>query len=204
MNELWLPEGAHWDLNIEHHRLEDSGEFTGGGWKMVPHTVEAPRDSIVAMLGVLAGKRAAPHFLYGYTGTSRFPFVYQMIPLNRAGRALQHTFGPETNRANCIQIEICGRAADSGRWSANYYKGLANLCRMIERRVKIPHRVPISFKTPHRATPNGWVKASGYLGHCHCPGNTHTDPGTGFRVHDLFRYIDRAGNHGLELKPVRR
>lgn len=204
MDRLWLPEGAHWDLNIEHKRLEDSGEFTGGGWKLVPHTVEAPRDTVDTMFNVLRDKRAAPHFLYGYRPTSRFPVVIQMIPLDRAGRALAHTLGPETNRANAIQIEICGRAADSGRWSANYYKGLANLCRMIERRVNIPHRVPISFAKPHRASPQGWVNAKGYLGHCHCPGNDHTDPGTGFRVHDLLKYIDRAGNHGLDLKPVHR
>lgn len=203
MNDLWLPEGAHWDLNIKHHRLEDSGPFTGGGWKLCHHTVEAPRDSIQSMIEVLAGKRAAPHLLYGYTRTSRFPFVYQMIPFNLAGRALQHTFGPETNRANCIQIEICGRAADSHRWSDNYYKGLANLCRMVERRVNIPRRAPKKFPDT-RFSPQGWVNAKGHVGHIHCPGNDHTDPGPGFRIHDLFRFMEQAGNHGVNLKPVTR
>jgi hypothetical protein len=32
MNELWLPDGHHWDLHIELNRSgNDAGSFTGGG-----------------------------------------------------------------------------------------------------------------------------------------------------------------------------
>jgi hypothetical protein len=47
IDSLWLPEGAHWDLNIEHHPLQGgTGPMTGGGAKMVLHTTESPREWI--------------------------------------------------------------------------------------------------------------------------------------------------------------
>jgi hypothetical protein len=95
----------------------------------------------------------APHVVIGWRKGFKYPVAIQCIPFDRAGRALQHPSGPETNRANAIQIEICGRAAESHTWDANWYKALANLALLIEHRVDIPQKAPRSFPgTGTRAT----------------------------------------------------
>jgi hypothetical protein len=189
-SDLWLPEGAHYDLNIEHGPLPDAGPFTGGGWKLCWHTTESERESVDAMWSVLRNKDAAPHFVIGYRKGFRFPVVIQMIPLHRAGRSLAHPSGPETNRANVIQVEICGRAAESNSWDDNWYRALANLGLLIE------HRVPIERKRPRRFpgeryTGSGFVRATGHVGHCHVPGNDHGDPGR-FQGRKLLRFMEQG------------
>lgn len=205
MDRIWLPRGAHWDLNISHDRLPTLGPFSiEAGWKLVHHTAESSRDTASIIVGVLRQKKATAHCVYGYNPDTRFPVVIQMAPLNHAVMTLEHNLAEETNRARCIQIEICGRAADSHRWSDNYYKGYANLCRMIERRVPITRRAPKKFEPGvQRFTGKGFVSARGHVGHMHAPGNSHTDPAR-LDIEKLFHYMKLADNHGLELKPVRR
>ena len=41
-----------------------------------------------------------------------------------------HTGGPETNRANKIQMEICAEVADIPRWAEVRYKAVANVIRL--------------------------------------------------------------------------
>ena len=188
MNGSWLPVGAHWDLNIEHAQLTDAGAFTGGGWKVVWHTTESDRESVDAMWRVLRDKRAAPHVVIGWREGFRFPVAIQMIPFHRAGRALAHPSGPETNRANAIQIEVCGRAAESNDWDENWYKALANLALLIEHRVDVPRKRPRRFPGD-RYTGAGFVRAKGHVGHCHVPGNDHWDPGR-FDGRKLLRYMN--------------
>jgi hypothetical protein len=51
MSDLWLPEGPHWDLNIEHHPLKGgTGSFAKGGWKLVAHTTQTREDTIDALV----------------------------------------------------------------------------------------------------------------------------------------------------------
>lgn len=195
MSDMWLPEGPHYDLNIEHKPLEGSGPFTGGGWKMVWHTTESERESVDAMYGVLKAKRAAPHFVIGWRKGYRFPVVIQMLALDEGARALAHPSGPETNRANCIQVEVCGRAASSHEWEDNWYRALANLSILVGHRVEIPESRPRRFPG-NRYSGWGFVKAQGHVGHCHVPGNDHWDPGK-FAGSKLIRYI-KAGRHQLE------
>lgn len=199
MSDLWLPEGPHWDLNIEHSQLDDAGPFTGGGWKLTWHTTESQRESVDAMFRVLRDKRAAPHVVIGWRAGHRFPVAIQMIPFNRAGRALAHPSGPETNRANTIQVEICGRAAESNDWDVNWYKALSNLANLIEHRVPIPTKRPRRFPG-ERYTGAGYVRAEGHVGHCHVPGNDHWDPGR-FRGTTLIRLM-KEGKHQLEPRKV--
>jgi hypothetical protein len=196
IDKLWLPTGPTWDLNIEHKPLEDAGEFTGGGHGLVWHTTESERESVDAMWHVLRAKNAAPHVVIGWREGFRYPVAIQCIPFNRAGRALAHPSGPETNRANKIQVEICGRAAESHTWDANWYKALANLALLIEHRVDIPRKAPRSFPGT-RYTGTGFVRAQGHIGHCHAPGNDHSDPGR-FASARLLRFM-RQGKQ--ELKP---
>ena len=175
-SDLWLPKGRHWDLHIEHLPLANAGAFTGGGWKLVWHTTESSRDAVDAMWNVLRDKRAAPHIVIGMKPGIGLPVAIQCIPFNRAARALEHNSGPETNRANCIQVEVCGRAASSNGWADNWYRALANLGLLISHRVPIPLKRPRPFPDG-RYTGLGFVRATGHVGHCHVPGNTHSDPG---------------------------
>lgn len=205
LSSAWLPTGVHWDLNIRRDPQVTLGPFaaTGaGGWKMIPHTTESERDTASIIADVLRAKRATAHFVFGYDPDTRFPVVIQCAPLNHAVLTLQHTFPPETNRARCIQIEICGRAANADHWSDNYLKGLANLSRMIERRIPIPRRAPVPFleSGAFRLRPEGFVHARGWFGHEHVPGNDHTDPGM-IRIQRLFHFMETAANHGNELRP---
>lgn len=206
MNRLWLPEGAHYDLNIYHHRGRDSGTIGSGGRKVVIHSTETPRRSCSSVAGGLIN-RAEPHLVYGYDPGKRFPTVVQLLPFDRGGRALEHNFAPETNRANAVQIEVCGYAGHAYRWSDNYLKGLANLLALIHHRFDFPVVVPKPFRVPStRFSPNAWVSAAGIVGHEHCPGNSHWDPGA-LDAAKLRRFVLEALRHphgGLKLKPSTR
>jgi hypothetical protein len=174
MDNLWLPEGHHWGLRIEHRRLPDAGEFTGGGHKLIWHTTEG--GGIDAMWRVLRDKNAAPHFVID-PGGGDAP-VYQCIPLNMAARALEHPAGtPETNRANAIQVEIVGYAKDAPKWGHVIYRDLGALAALIDHRFNV-RRGYRPFTVPARkVTPAGFVRATGHLGHGHVPNNSHWDPG---------------------------
>jgi hypothetical protein len=197
MNKLWLPEGhrpAH-DLHIEHDtRRPGSGPMEGGGWKLLWHTTEG-RD-LRTMQRVLYEKNAGPHFLLGRDGTDRKHFtVVQFFPLNQGARALRNDASDllPTNRANCIQVEICGYAKDAPQdyLQPGIITAMAQLTRLIENRVKIPRKAPRSFKvgTP-RYTDRGFVNAEGHVGHAHAPDNDHWDPGH-LNIGKVFRTIER-------------
>lgn len=199
MNELWLPEGHHWDLHIEHELQEGAGWFTGGGWKLVWHTTESAWNSVDVMVDVLRDKRAAPHFVIGGRQSTKHPVVVQLLPLNVAGRALQNNSGDgyQTNRANAIQVEVCGVTAQIPGWSDLMYKRLANLTELIRHRVEIPNR-GLDFSKPQRLSDVQWVTASGYVGHCHAPDNDHVDP-TRFREGFLVDLVRRIPSSGYAL-----
>lgn len=182
MGDAWIPESTRHGIKIEHSPGESAGAFTTGGWKTLWHTTEG-RD-LDTMVNVLQNKRAAPHLVVCF----RTKRVVQMVGFDAAARALEHPSGPETNRARCIQVEICDYAKWSQDWVEGAYKFLAQVALMIERRVPVPRRAPVSFWTPRRLTGQGFVRATGHLGHSHVPGNTHWDPGQ-FRIHKLFRLM---------------
>lgn len=201
---FWLPKGHHFDLHIEHRPLENSGSMTGGGHKWVWHTTESDWDQVDLMYQVLKAKRAAPHFVIGKRKGLKHPVVIQMVALNRAGRSLQHVFGPETNRANAVQAEICGRAAESGEWHEWRYKALANLVRLTTNTMPRSHNIPWhearKFYHTNKFTPEGFVHASGHCGHIHVPGNDHVDPGVHFRGDLLvLKLLHHMPKHGYDL-----
>jgi hypothetical protein len=207
MSDLWLPEGPHWDLNIEHHPLKGgTGSFDKGGWKLVAHTTEPP-DSVAGFgfetldsvdRQFLAGG-GTPHLAVGYRKGFRFPSVYQYLPFDEYAKTLEHPGGtPETNRANAIQVEICGRAAQSGEWGENYYKALANVYVLISRRTHVPLRLGRRFRNTDRFTPQGWIDAKGLVGHMHAPNQPqrHSDPGVHFKGSHLV-HLAKQGRHEL-------
>lgn len=194
-----LPTGHVWDMHILRMFDEDAGTFTGGGWKLLWHTTESPWYRVDSMENVLDRKNAAPHVVIGGREGLKHPVAVQMIPFNRAGRALQNdpSDGAQTNRANCIQIEVCWYAAQMGQF--DHYKALANLA------VLIMHRVPIrnghetrSFSSPKRLSDSEFVKAKGHIGHVHAPDNTHVDPGA-LNITKLEELITNCPDGGYAL-----
>lgn len=200
MDTAWLPEGHHWDLHIEREPLEDAGTFTGGGWKLLWHTTESPWSALDSMVDVLRTKRAAPHLVIGGRAGREHPTVVQCVSFKRAGRALGNdaSDGFQTNRANVIQVEICGYAGESHLWNDARYKALANLAKLVMHRVPIVNVAPQDFSKPRRMGDVEFVKARGLVGHSMVPDNDHSDPGR-FREGALVDFIRDvpAGGWGL-------
>lgn len=204
----WLPTGHHFDMHVEHRPLENAGSWTGGGNKWLWHITVAPWFTVDSMYQVLAGKRAAPHLLIGGRPGVGHPILMQLMPFNVAGRALEHVYAPETNRADCIQVEICANVADVEKWKADsqHYKVLANLVRFVNNVMGDAHEVPRKFArhfdNTNRFGAQQFVDVSGHCGHMHVPGNDHTDPTTTFRCHNIFDLIEKMphGGYNLPLK----
>src|SRR4051812_46902798 len=76
----------------------------GAGSKIVHHTTEG--SSAAGAIGAYNATRSWPTLTAEWTGTRLK--VFQHMSLDTAARALEHPFGPETNRANCVQIEHVG------------------------------------------------------------------------------------------------
>lgn len=196
MNDLWLPEGHHWDLHIETHRSSnDAGTFTGGGKKFVPHTTEG--GNLRSNESLLAGVNT-PHLLFGVDPGEQHWTVIQFLPFNRAGKTLQNdtSDGRATNRANAVQMEIVAftdrqAAVNSGRldlwipnWSDLMYKRLANVLVLVQHRFEFPTRAPCDFSDLNsRLGDAAWESAAGILGHMHAPDNAHIDP---YRLREGF------------------
>lgn len=193
-DQLWLPRGHHWDLHVEHARLPDAGDFTGGGWKLVWHITVSPWETVDSMWQVLRDKDAAPHFVIGGRHGVEHPVVIQCIPLDQAARALAHPSGPETNRANAIQVEICATPASVKAFKDWHYKALGNLAELVRHRVDVPNRCSRTFQNTKRFTGAGFVKVKGHCGHMHVPGNDHVDPTTAFSGSKLCKFTGSAPN----------
>lgn len=161
-----------WHPHAKRVPMEDAGTFTGGGAKFCVHTTEG--SSAEGAIATYRANRDAPHFTLAVQMGKRA--LYQHIPINRAARSLQHTLPPETNRANVWQVEVVGFTAQSPDWPDELYHYLHLLFMWVHRHAGVPMVAHHPFPG-HRFTGEGWVKAEGLVGHCHCPGNTHVDPG---------------------------
>src|SRR4051812_48636045 len=103
---MWLPEGAHTSLNIEHHPAPATGPYMpGAGLGMLWHITVSPWFAIDPMIRVLLDKGAYPQLVIGGRPGYKFPVLAQMLPLNQWGKALEHPSGtPETNKAGWVQV----------------------------------------------------------------------------------------------------
>jgi hypothetical protein len=153
------------------------------------HTTEG--SSLDGAFTTLAQHDDAAHFILEVkNGHQR---LVQCIPINRAGRALEHPTGTlETNRANCIQVEVVGFTdADLAKrlghpelfvanWSSQLYKAIHDLMFWTHQNFGVPMRSDHPFPGHHgfaRLSQQDFVNAVGLLGHCHAASNSHTDPG---------------------------
>jgi hypothetical protein len=170
------------------------GAYTGGGRKLLWHTTEGyslPRYS-----------GSNPHFtLNPATGQ-----LWQHQPITEPSRALVHTPGtPETNRANVVQVELIGFAAQTHDWPDAYYGNISALARWIEANHGVPSKSTVAFTSTatqqaRRLTGMEFVVYSGHLGHEHAPpNNVHWDPSR-FRIGDvLANPVARPGARPLRL-----
>lgn len=197
MDRLWLPNGIHHGLHIDHFPTGRGGTLVTAGRKHLLHTTQG--NSFEGDHNTLMVKRAEPNFLFGHDG--RNWRVRQYIPLNQGSRALEHPSGTlDTNNAGCVQYEISGHAVGrgDGDWSDEMYDNLAKLMLMVERRVKIERKHPRKFTViPNRYTPRGFVNAKGIFGHQHAASQPedHWDPGA-IRAYYLVR---RMNHHAHEI-----
>jgi len=181
--------GTVWHPRAKRQPLEDAGSFTGGGHKFVVHTTEG--STLESGFNEVKAKRAAPHFFLEVKNGRRR--LVQCIPIDRAARALKHDFGPETNKANCIQVEVVGyterkEAVRQGHlelwvpnWSTDIYKHLHLLMLWAHEHFSVPMRADHPFVGQPgfaRLSGQAFFNAVGLVGHCHANGgNDHTDPG---------------------------
>jgi len=181
--------GTVWHPSAKRQQLDDAGSFTGGGHKFLVHTTEG--STLEGAFDTVKAKRSAPHFILEVKEGRRR--LVQCIPINLAARGLKHDFGPETNRANCIQVEVVGytdrtEAVKQGHlelwvpnWSTDIYKQLRLLMQWTHNHFSVPMRADHPFiGQPGYARLFGqaFVNAVGLLGHCHAGGgNDHHDPG---------------------------
>jgi hypothetical protein len=188
MDKLWLPTGQHWGLNISHDPRPDAGEFVASDPKTVWHTTEGT--SFDGARQTLIDNGDEPHFLVSVDGRH----VVQFIALDRSSKSLLHPAGtPETNRAHCVQIEVCGFAHDSHNWTDEKYRRLASLAALIEHRTGVERHTHVRWaKDVRRIGPDHFRRTTGHVGHMHVPNNNHVDPGVGFRITDLFGFMGEA------------
>lgn len=188
IDDNWLPVGLHWGLTITHNDIGETGRMPGGeGQKTVLHTTEGP--TFAGADETLRQNGDEPHFLLDpKTGK-----VVQYIALSQLGKALQHPPGtPETNRANAVQIEMVGYAADTPKWTTTQLTHVAALCSLISHRTGVRQRAPVPFHAAglaKRLNPYAWQYAEGYYGHEHVPNNDHEDPGA-FPISQMFNLMN--------------
>lgn len=202
INERWLPEGHVWDLHIDRRSIGSDLSFTGGGWKLCWHTTESSWLSFDSIDFYFrhAAKGKAPHVLIGGSTDATHPRVAQYIPFDESAFALANdpSDAKQTNRANTIQVEVCGRAANMGEFQR--YRALANLAALIMHRVDIPNWThAVAGVTPVRWSDSTWVEKQGHVGHNMAPDNDHTDPGTNFRWGTLQNLIAGIPDGGYDL-----
>lgn len=174
MSDLWNPRATR-------QVLQNAGSFAGGGHKIVWHTTEG--DSFPTYT-----PGTNPHF----TLDPRNGALRQHVPLNLASMSLQHPSGPETNRANAIQVELIGHAADTDDWSDAEYDHVRNLARWIEDNFNVRRHTQVDFRPSgqaHRLSGDAFYAYQGHIGHEHVPGNDHTDPGA-FRIQKVLARQD--------------
>lgn len=157
----------------------DAGSFTGGGRKLVLHTTEG--SSANGAIGAYRANNSWPHFTISYKEQRKI----QHLETNVASRALQNNMsdGFQTNRANCVQVEIAGFAKNA--WTKEEMDWYAQ--RFLE--IRGSFYFPLNFLGSGRLNDKQFVDYSGICGHKNVPDNNHSDPGN----QDLAYIISRMG-----------
>lgn len=152
----------------------DAGSFTGGGNKLVLHTTEGT--SANGAISAYRANNSWPHFTLSFEENKR---KIQHVETTLAARALQNNTadGYQTNRADCIQVEIVGYAKDAAGWSTTKLDWLAERFKEIRAAYSFPLQALEFKQNATRLSDKAFVDYAGIVGHQHCPDNTHWDPG---------------------------
>ena len=157
----------------EHLPRTGVGSFTGGGHKLCLHTTEG--GSVSGAITALDKHKSWSHFLLSFEEKRKIQF----IEVNQAAKSLSNNTadGYQTNKANVVQVEICGFAKESGGWSTAKLDWLADCFSEIRKAFDFP-LVHLDFKVPAvRLSDKAFVDYAGIVGHQHAPDNDHWDPG---------------------------
>jgi hypothetical protein len=179
MSDLWYPAAVR-DPAPE----SIWGSRTGGGAKFVLHTTEGGLGAFSPGQGNYYGNPYWPNYTLAVRA-GRW-VIYQHIPANWGGAALEnHAGGVETNRA-CTQVEIATRATDVTHLPGEALDTLAHLVAWEHQVRGLPLRSAVSWVAypasygplaHQRLSGAGWNSYAGILGHQHVPENAHGDPG---------------------------
>jgi hypothetical protein len=184
--DLWFP-GAR----LNQLAPVDGGSILGGRPKMLWHkTVTSGFPSYSTNFW--------PHFTL-HPGTGE---VRQHIPANRASRALRNLDGGvQTNRWNCLQVEVVGPVDDG-----DFHPVMADLALWAHDRCGVPLTTSVDWRRPYnngqapssygswpgRLTGSEWSDYIGHLAHMHCPENVHGDTGWPFPITQILEGGDMA------------
>lgn len=202
---LWHPKAQRIDFG-------GIGGFSGGGKKLVWHTVEG--SSIEGAVAAYRASGSYPHFTLQWKDGKLL--IAQHAPIDQCVTTLQHPSGtPETNRAGCIQVEIAAFAKDAHNWPDAMYEALADFARWVEQNAGVPRKCGVKFSVPaQRLSGSAFVSYAGHIGHAHVPGNDHWDPGA-FKIekvleggelpqHDYASRLLKVGMRGTDVRALQR
>lgn len=174
----------------------------GYAWKFVLHSTESAPGSIEGINALFQSRPcSAPHFAIDPAGTQR---RVQYIPWTMSACALRGGRGGwQTNRGRAVQMEICGRAAESPGWSDDMLWQIADvIADVIADGCPIDPGVVNDFTTftgtlaredaAQRMDPAFYKTYPGITGHVEVPFNDHWDTGrldslkVAAMVHDIL------------------
>lgn len=151
-------------------------------WRFVLHTTEG--GDLEGNIGTYSRTGWFPHF------TADLPNrrIAQHISIDESATAVSHksSWPFQTNRWNCLQVEICGHAVESPGWSPADLEWLgAHLLAPVVCAKPIHLVAPTFYGSQQaygasaisRMTPAEWNAFNGVCGHQHVPWDEHWDPG---------------------------
>jgi hypothetical protein len=130
-----------------------------------------------AVADYLVGKEWCPHIMWNpFTG-----YMEQYYPADVGARALTYN---DQDGAACVQVEIFftpGCVVDGVKYNTvadTPLNGWAELLAWMDS-LGIPRQWPMGAPqwSGNSRDPDVWNANGGHYGHCHSPGDTHTDPG---------------------------
>lgn len=130
-----------------------------------------------AVAGYLIGKQYCPHIMWNpFTG-----YIEQYYPASAGARALAYN---NQDGTACVQVEVFftpGCVVDGVRYATvadTPLKGLDTLLAWADS-LGVPRTWPMGAPQwqGNKRDAGIWNSQAGHYGHCHSPGDTHTDPG---------------------------
>lgn len=182
MAELWMP-GA------ERRAEGNGGSMVGGPPRAVWHITwdslgpGGKQPAFDSIANYLQNVNYCPHLMWDpWTGK-----IVQFYPANQSARALSHPAGTvETNRMGsvCIQVEVFF-SPGAVRDGKKYMTVADTPCKGLDKIVAWMRSWGVEDAWPsgwpqwsgNSRSVSNWQNKSGHYGHCHVPGNDHTDPG---------------------------